>query len=195
MVRAWLAYAGVTLLANEVLAAAGEEHGGSVNPFAGDVGNAIWTVIIFVLVLIVLGKFAWGPILSALQKREEFIHDSLSQAKKDREEAETRLKEYVEKIQHAKAEASALVDEGRRDAEVVKKRIEDDAKSEADKMVARAKREISIATESAIKDIYSTGAKLATSAASKIISKELNSSEHESLIAESIRELESLNNN
>ncbi len=191
MVRAWLTFTGVTLLTSEVFAS----DDGSVNPFAGDVGNAIWTVLIFVLVLIVLGKFAWGPILSALQSREDFIHESLSQAKKDREEAETRLKDYTEKIKDSKAEATAIVDEGRRDAEVVKKRIEEDAKAEADKMIERAKREISIATDSAIKEIYSTTAKLATSAASKVIRKELSSSDHERLIAESITELESLNNN
>lgn len=183
------------MLSSVAQAAGGAEHGGTPNPFAGDIGNVIWTVLIFVLVLVVLGKFAWGPILSALQKREDFIHDSLAQAKKDRVEAEARLKEYTENIIASKTEASAIVEEGRRDAEVVKRRIEDDAKTEANKMIERAKREISVATETAIKEIYTHTANLATSAASKVIRKELDPKEHERLIAESINDFDSLSRN
>ena len=53
----------------------------ALSPFAGNVGNAIWTLVIFVIVVVVLGKFAWGPVLALLQQREEFIHKSLSDAK------------------------------------------------------------------------------------------------------------------
>lgn len=174
------------------LAAGGE---GGANPFAGDVGNALWTMIIFVLVVLVLGKFAWGPILSALQKREEFIRDSLAQAKKDREDAETRLREYTEQLQAAGAKATALVEEGRRDAEVVKRKIEEEAKAEAVRMIERAKREIGIASDTAIKQIYELGAKLATDVASKIIRKEVNAQEHSRLISESLNELRNANRN
>ena len=168
---------------------------GGNNPFAGDIGNALWTVIIFVLVLIVLGKFAWGPILDALQKREQFIHDSLAQAKKDREEAEASLKEYVQKLQQAKAEASALVEEGRRDAEVLGRKIGEDAKAEADRMVERARREITVATETAVSELYSLSSKLATDVASRVIQKELTGTDHERLIAEAIDEFKSVNQN
>jgi len=181
---------GLILLATPTLAvAAGEEHGGAVSPFAGDVGNALWTLIIFVLVLVVLGKFAWGPILGALQKREDFIRDSLEQAKKDREEAEARLKEYSDKLHAAREEATSIVDEGRRDADAVKRRIEETARKEADAMVERARREIGIATDTAVKELYTLSAKLATDVASRIIRKELSPNDHERLIAESIEEL------
>ncbi len=170
-------------------------EGGGANPFAGDVGNALWTVIIFVLVLIVLGKFAWGPILDALQKREQFIHDSLAKAKKDREDAEASLKEYEQRLQQAKAEATALVEEGRRDAEVLHRKIEEDAKAEADRMVERARREITVATETAVSELYSLSSKLATDVASRVIQKELTGTDHERLIAEAIDEFKSVNNN
>jgi F0F1-type ATP synthase membrane subunit b/b' len=94
---------------------AAEETG--LSPFAGNVGNAIWTLAIFLLVLTILGKFAWGPVLALLQEREKFIHKSLADAKRDREEAEARLKEYAAKVQAARAEAGAIVEEARRDAE------------------------------------------------------------------------------
>ena len=69
---------------------------------------------IFVIVVVVLGKFAWGPVLGLLQQREDFIHRSLSDAKHDRDEAEARLKEYTAKLQSAHAEAARL---GRRRAQ------------------------------------------------------------------------------
>jgi len=166
------------------------DAGGASNPFAGDIGSALWTLIIFGCVVVVLGKFAWGPILSALQKREEFIRDSLAQAKEDREDAAQQMKEYTEKLTAARAEATAIVDEGRRDAEALKHKIEDDAKSEAQASLDRAKREIELAKDTAVKELFGLGARLATDVASKIIRKELNASEHERLVEESIAELE-----
>lgn len=172
------------------LPAAAAEAEEAASPFAGDVGTAIWTLVIFGLVVIVLGKFAWGPILSALQKREDFIRESLESARRDRLEAEARLKEYVEKINSARAEATAIVEEGRRDADVTKRRIEEEARTEAERIVARGKREIEIATESAVKEIYSQAARLATDGASRILGRELNPQDHERLIAQSIEELD-----
>src|SRR5215510_5540429 len=87
------------------LTASAQEHEVSLSPFAGNVGNAVWTLLIFVIVVVLLGKFAWGPVLALLQQREEFIHKSLSEAKRDRDEAEARLREYATKLQTAQAEA------------------------------------------------------------------------------------------
>src|SRR5215212_11340932 len=102
------------------LPAQAQEHaveGAALSPFAGNVGNAIWTLAIFLLVVAILGKFAWGPVLALLQEREQFIHKSLADAKRDREEAEARLREYAAKIQTARVEAAAILDEARRDSE------------------------------------------------------------------------------
>ncbi len=183
---------GVLATVTRASAAGGE---GAGNPFAGDIGNALWTLVVFVLVVFVLGKFAWGPILQALQKREDFIRDSLAQARKDREEAEKRLKEYGEKLAAARAEATALVDEGRRDADAVKRKIEEDARAEAARMVERAKREIGIATDTAVKELYDLSARLATDVAARVIRKELNAAEHTRLITESIDELRKASRN
>src|SRR5947209_10967713 len=96
-------------------AEAPEAGGGTLSPFAGDVGTAIWTVVIFGIVLLVLGKYAWGPVLQALQSRETYVRDSLEAAKREREEAEARLKEYLDKLNNSRAEAQAIMDEGKRD--------------------------------------------------------------------------------
>lgn len=171
------------------------DTGESPSLFTGDLGNILWTLLTFVAVLFVLGKFAWRPILGALQKREDFIRDSLAKAKQERDEAEARLREYTEKLHEARAEASAIVDEGRRDAEVLRHEIEEVARKESDAMIERAKREIGIATDTAVKDLYELSAKIATDVAGRIIRKELDEHEHKRLIADSIEELSQLSRN
>ncbi len=168
---------------------------GQSNLFAGDIGNAVWTLVIFLLVLLILGKFAWGPLLSGLQQREEFIRRSLQEAKDDREAAEARLQEYEAKLADAGAQATEIVDKGKREAEKASASIEEKARSEADKMVERARREIDLAKQSAIKDLYATSSDLATEIAARILQRELNAQDHERLISESIKELGDLEKN
>lgn len=187
MRRVWLSTAIAGLLFSNLAWAS--EGGGEVNLFAGDLGNAIWTLVIFILVIVVLGKFAWGPLLNALQQREQFIRTSLQEAKDDREAAEARLQEYEERLQQATTEATQIVEQGRQDADKAKARIEETARTEADKMLNRAKREIDLAKQSAIKDLYATSAELATDIAEKVLKRELSSQDHERLIEESIEEL------
>jgi len=181
----------ITTLALAAPAAAQEHEAAANNPFAGDFGNALWTVIIFVLVLVVLGKFAWGPILKGLQARESFILESLEKAKKERDEADARMKLYEDKLAQARTEVTAMVDEGRRDAEVVKRKILEEARQEAEKERERTKREIQLATDTATKQLYALSARMATDLAGRIIGKELTPQDHERLIAESIHELSS----
>jgi len=181
----------VLVAAPAVAAEGGHAEGGANNPFAGDIGNAIWTVIIFVGVLLVLGKYAWGPILKNLQARETFIFESLEKAKRDRDAAEARLKEYEERLASARGEAAAIVDEGRRDAVDVKRRIEEDAREEANRMIERARREIQIATDTATKEIYTLSARLAVEMATRLVSKQLTVEDQERLIADSIEALKS----
>ncbi len=176
----------LAVLAMTALPALAAETEGEPSLFAGDLGNSFWTVLIFVLVLIVLGKFAWGPILSTLQARESFIHEALAKAKHDRDEAEARLKQYEERLAGARGEATAIVEEGRRDAEAVKHKIEAAAKAEADKMIDRARREIQIATVTATRELYDLSARLATDMAARVIGRELSAKDHERLIAEAI---------
>ena len=175
--------------------AAAAESGGESNVFAGDLGNAVWTLVIFVAVVLVLGKFAWGPLLDTLQKREEFIRDSLQKAKADREEAKTQLAEYTRQVRESRAQATAIVEEGRRDAEELKRKIEEDGRAEAERLVERARREIDLAKQTALKEIYEGGARFATLAAAKVIGREVAQADHERLIAESIASLGELDPN
>ena len=159
-------------------------EGGEANIFAGDLGNMIWTVVIFVLLLVVLKKAAWGPILERLQARENFIRESLEEAKRAREAAEETLAAYEAKLAEARGAATAIVDEGRRDAEEVRQRLEADAKDEAGRIVVRARREIDLAKEAAVEEIFTLASRLSTEVAAKVIRKELTAADHERLIRE-----------
>lgn len=174
--------------AGSSLAAAAPE--GGYNIFAGDFGNVFWTLLIFALVLLVLYRYAWGPLLDTLQKREDFIRESLESAKTDRDAAEQRLEEYEARLTEARTEATAIVEEGRRDAEVLRHRIEEEARAETEKMIDRARREITIARETAVKELYEVSGRLATEIAGRIVDRELDPGEHERLIRASIAEME-----
>jgi F-type H+-transporting ATPase subunit b len=182
---------GLVLLA--AVPAAAQEHGGeaeALSPFAGNVGNALWTLIIFLLVVAVLGKFAWGPILSLLKEREDFIHRSLTEAKRDREEAEARAKEYAVRLQSAHAEAAALLEEARRDSARLREELRQKAKSEAEAMIQTAERQIALQTQRAMQDIRREAVDLSVAIASKIIQRNLSKEDNERLIDEALRQVE-----
>jgi len=168
-----------------------DEHGeAKVSPFAGNLGNAIWTLVIFLLVVFVLGKFAWGPMLTALQNREKYIHDSLLSAKRDREEAEARLREHEERLRKSHEEAAAILEQTRREAENVRRRIEDEAKTSAHETIERARREINVARDSALRELYDSSANLATSIAGNILKRQLSQEDHQRLVQEAMGQLQ-----
>lgn len=175
------------LVASVARASEGGAEPGGV--FAGDIGNALWTLVIFGLVVFVLGKFAWKPILKGLGDRETFIRVSLEQAKKERDEAEAKHKQYADQLLHARHEATAIVEEARRDAETARRKIEAESRAEAAAAIERAKREITIAQETAVKDLYSLAAQLSTQVAARVLGREINPQDHERLIRDSIAEL------
>jgi len=163
-----------------------------LSPFAGNVGNAIWTLAIFVIVVLVLGKFAWGPVLALLQQREAFIHRSLSDAKRDRDEAEARLKEYAAKLQSAQREAMVIVEQARSDAERLREELKQKARAEADRLVQNAERQIQVETTRAVQQIRQEAVDLSIAIASKLIQRNLSKEDNERLIDETLRQLESV---
>jgi len=163
-----------------------------LSPFAGNLGNAVWTLAIFVIVVVVLGKFAWGPVLSLLQQREQFIHKSLSDAKRDRDEAEARLKDYAAKLQSAQAEAVAIIEEARRDAERLREELRQRAKSESDTILKNAERQIELQTTRAVQQIRQEAVDMSVAIASKIIQRNISKEDNEKLINDALKQIESV---
>ena len=166
------------------------EEGAALSPFAGNFGNALWTLVIFLIVVFVLGKFAWGPVLSLLQEREKFIHDSLSQAKHDREQAQAQLKEYTAQLQAARNEAAGLVADARRVAERLRTELRDKAKAEADTLIKNAERQIQLETARAVQQIRHEAVDLSVAIASKLIGRNLTKEDNERLIDEALKQVQ-----
>ena len=182
----------IVVISNPVLAAEGDE--GKINLFTGNLGNVVWTLLIFLVVVLVLGKYAWGPMLRGLQKRESFIRESLASAKRDREEAEARLRDYDQKLKHAKEEAMAVMETGRCQGEDIKRHIEENASKSAEQMLERAKNEIAIARDAALRELYDQTSRLSMSMAGNVLKRQLTPEDHQKLIKETLAEVRKMPN-
>jgi F-type H+-transporting ATPase subunit b len=151
-----------------------------------DPGAAIWTIIVFFGLLIVLRLTAWKPILRVLHEREAFIASSIEDAKRERAEAEQLLADHKAQLDKARDEAAALLEQGRKDADAARQRLIEEARGEAADLSARAKRDIQLATDTAIKELYDRTAELSVDVAARIINKELSAADHSRLIEESL---------
>lgn len=168
-----------------------DAHGEKPVLLSFDPGTAIWAIIVFVALLLVLRGSAWNPILRGLQDREAFIEKSINDAKTEREEAKKLLADYQAQLDKAREEATAIVEEGRRDADGVRQRMLEDARKEAEELSARARREIRLATDGAIKELYDRTANLAVDVAGQIIRKELSPDDHRQLVDEALQKMDS----
>lgn len=172
---------------------AGAAHADPHKPsvFSGGIGNAIITLIIFGVVVSVLGRYAWPQLLRVLEERERTIRSSLEDARRLKTDAEKMMADYQRKIDAARQEATAIVDEGRRDAAEVRRRMQEEARKESAEMIERARREIRLATDAAIKDLYDRTADLAVQVAAGIVRKSLNADDHRRLVDESLERMKS----
>jgi F-type H+-transporting ATPase subunit b len=170
-------------------ALAAEEKGDSGNVFAGDIGNSLWTILIFVLLLVVLGKFAWGPILQGLQGREQFIREALEKAKHDRDSAEARLAEVEQRLAAVRGEATEIIEASRKDAANLAHTIQEEARKESERTMTRVRSEIELAKSAASRELYDLSSKLAIQLAGRILERELKPEDYERLLADSIREI------
>ena len=152
-------------------------------------GLAIWTAITFFLLLFVLRKFAWKPLLNALQSREERISSSLEQAQNAREEAKRLLEENKKNLQRAEEQAQQVIREGRAAAERLKNEIVEKANASSRRMIEQAKGEIQREKETALNELRREVVDLAIQAASKIIGEELDERHHRKVVEGFLRDL------
>ena len=152
-------------------------------------GLLFWSVITFLLLLVVLKKVAWGPILSALESREEEIKNALSAAEKAREEAEKVSSDYEQSMKDAQVKAQKIISDSKVAAEKVKTDIEKSTEEKAELMLINAKEQINAEKENAIKDIRDIAIDLSIDIASKVIEKNIDSEENRRLIEEAMNNI------
>jgi F-type H+-transporting ATPase subunit b len=152
--------------------------------FPGDL--SIWTAVVFVVVLLILGKFAWGPIAQGLQKREQQIADQIAQAEQSNQDARQLLADYQQKLAASHDEVRGIVEQGRRDAEQIGRELVEKAKAEADAERQRALHDIESATSASLKELADRSASLAVELAGKIVRTRLDPKDHARLIQEAV---------
>lgn len=170
----------------EVLEAEGYEE---PNPMAWAWDLAVWTVVIFLLLLVILRKMAWGPMLEGLRKREQTISDAVEEAKKARAETERISREFKTKMDQAYAEIPKLMDDARREAEALKEDVRAQTTKEVQTERQRLRREIDTARDQALQELWSQAAQLATLISAKAIGRSLTEDDHRRLLDEALTEL------
>jgi F-type H+-transporting ATPase subunit b len=172
----------------------GDAHGGgNSNPLSVDPDLAIFTAIIFLLMLAILRKFAWGPIRDGLAAREKGIADQIAEAHRSNEEARRLLAEHEAKVSSASNEVKEMLDQAKREAEEKKSEILAEAEAAAKSEKDRAVREIHAAKNNALEDLAKTSVDQAVGLAGRIMGKELQDGNHTDLIQEALKKFPSEN--
>jgi F-type H+-transporting ATPase subunit b len=147
---------------------------------------ALWTAVVFLLLLALLWKFAWGPLAEGLDKREKHVADQIAQANDANQKAKDLLAGYEKKLADSQDEVRAILEKGRRDAEQVGRTMIDKAKADAKAEGDRMLKQIDAATTSAIKELADRSASMAVELAGKIVHARLNQKDHAKLIEQAV---------
>jgi F-type H+-transporting ATPase subunit b len=154
---------------------------------------AIYTFVVFLILLAILYKFAWGPIARGLDQREETIARQIEEARLASEKAAHQLQEYEARLAAATEEARQIVGQSRKDAETAKDKIMGEARELAQKERERAVADITTAKNQALAEIAQKSVSTAVSLAGKIIRREVKPQDHEQLIGEALGQFTKLN--
>ena len=152
-------------------------------------GLTLWVAITFLVLIVVLAKVAWGPIVKVLDERERTIRDAIEQAKKERAEAEKLLAQQKESLAQARREAADLAKRNQQEVEGLRAELTAKARKEADDLVATARRTIEEETRKAAAELKAQVADLAVGAATRIVKSSLDEKAQRALVEEYLREL------
>ncbi len=151
---------------------------GGFNPLAFDPSAFILTTVTFLVLIGLLGKFTWKPMLAAIETRETRIDDAIKQAEDDRKHANELLTSYQAQVANVEQEMAALREQGRADAEAIAREVRSQADADAAARVERAVNEIDQARSQAIEDIRKESVSLGMAVASKVVGRSLESEDH-----------------
>ena len=170
-----------------LLAQGGGEGGGGLYDI--NTGLSVWTLIVFGILVFILGKYAWGPILGAVEAREKGIQSALDEAASRNDEAARLLAEHKEQLADARRQANELIAEGKAAGETVRKEIEEKARAEAQTMVERARAEIERERDAAIAELRKESVDLALAAATRLMQENLDQDKDRAIVERYLTEL------
>jgi F-type H+-transporting ATPase subunit b len=174
------------VLAAPSLVLAGEEGG---TPYPGDLGQAIASLLIFAGLVVILGKYAWKPILTQLQRREDDIVAKIDDARKRQTEADDLAREYREKLDNISHKVDEMIAEGRKEVEQQRKDILSATHEEASQTLQRAQDDIAAAARSARRELQAETAKLAADLAGQFLSENLTPADQDRIFAQSVQQI------
>lgn len=145
-------------------------------------GLIVWTIVTFLVVLLVLKRTVWKPLLSALDERETRIREALEGADKARQDAQSTLEEHQQLLAGAEAETRQIIAEAREAAEKVRQGIVEEARSEAQQTVEQARRIIETEKTAALSELRREVADLAVQAAGAIIDANMDADRNRKLV-------------
>ena len=152
------------------------------NVFAFSTSVSFWTVLIFLLLLWLLSKFAFPHILGYAAAREKRIQDALDAARQEREDAQRMIEEQRQALMHARDEAQRVVGDAQKAADRVRREMLDKARSEQEELIQRAKSEIEAERARAVDSLRREAVDLAIAAASQLIESKLGSEEDRRIV-------------
>lgn len=155
-----------------------------------DPGLFIWTILTFLVLVALLAKFAWGPLLEALERRQATITKALDDAQRATEELERLQRESAAMMASARLEAEAIVSRSRADAEQLRDELKQKARAEAAAIVKNAEKQIQMETARALQQIRSEAVDLSVTIASKILQRNVSKADNEGLIQETLKQVE-----
>ena len=150
---------------------------------------ALWSLAVFVLLMGLLGQFAWKPIMAGLDKREQGIESRIAETKKASEDAKQMLAAYERRLAEASEEVRGMLEEARRDADATKSAIVAEARKAAEDEKARARHEIGLARDEALSTIAEKAGDLAVEVAGKFLRDKIGKDDHARLVRESVASL------
>lgn len=157
------------------------------------IGNIFWTTVVFLILVILLGKFAWKPILSAINTRETNIVDALNKVKLAKAEMENLKADNERIIREAKIERDAILKEAREIKDKIVGEAKDAAKTEGDKMIEQARQTIIAEKNAAMADIKSQIGELSVNIAESILKQKLDNNDAQNQLVENILNKSNLN--
>jgi F-type H+-transporting ATPase subunit b len=154
------------------------------------VGLMVWTLLVFGLTMVLLGRLAFPRISAALDRRQKAIEESIDTAQRTREEADRILAEYRERLQEARAQADEIVQHARANAEGHEREAREHARDLAAEAAQRAERDIEAATRRALQELRNEVADLTVMATEKVTRKALDEADQKRLVEEALGELD-----
>ena len=155
-----------------------------------DPGLFIWTIVTFLVLVGLLAKFAWRPLLQALEARQQTIAKSLEEAQRARQELERIQRESSQMMAQARVEAEGVIARSRADAESLREELKQKARTEAASIVKNAERQIQMETARAIQQIRTEAVDLSVAIASKILKRQVTKEDNQALIEETLKQVE-----